>query len=271
MNRSRLFQNLKFLIGKDPDRKLYPKSNCKPNRKGANYEFADGDGLHALDGLTDSQIAKVVTNVSKVANAAIDSEDNLKNEWDNPIRIDEFIYLTGDDTCDILGLVDRYKHSQGDDEMLDLIRADPLMHGQCQSDDSFMSRLILQKYGTTAEIAAAEVELKIETRTNPLVAEEAHEDPILPSDETPNTAPPLVPKRVTSADAEAKNALKNAWDKVRERSKSRDRERTREEPEKDQRSEETRRKNEAKAKVEKWPERDPPRSLSPLTMIILGR
>ena len=70
-------------------------------------------------GLNDLQIAQLVRDVALQANAQ-DGDDQY-----NPISMDEFCYLTGDDCCDLQGLISIYQNQIGDEAMLRSILEDP--------------------------------------------------------------------------------------------------------------------------------------------------
>ena len=101
MNKGRLFQNLRLMMGTTTD------ENGKPQ------------GF----GLTDAQLAEVVSDVVRAANDVIRHEDFGVDHGD-PVALDEFCELTADDNCNVLTLVSLYKDSKGDQEALESLLAE---------------------------------------------------------------------------------------------------------------------------------------------------
>lgn len=90
MSKLRLFKNLRVML-----------SSGNVDRQGDLYK-----------GLTPAQIASMVRDVSIAANGPSGAG------FEDPVSMDEFCYLTGDDCCDLYNLIDLYKNDPGDEDML---------------------------------------------------------------------------------------------------------------------------------------------------------
>lgn len=94
----------------------------------------DEDGKPKGFGLSDAQIAEVVGDVVRAASDVIDHHD--------PVSLDEFCELTADDNCDLVTLVNLYKHREGDEEALE-----SLLNEGCvkAGDTNTMNRVYKEK------------------------------------------------------------------------------------------------------------------------------
>jgi hypothetical protein len=88
-------------------------------------------------------VADVVTDANRNEHTVLST---AADPLTDPVFLDEFVCLMGEDTCDIMSIIERYGgDAEGSDEMLALIKEDENLRAPPAKND--MNRLILDKFG----------------------------------------------------------------------------------------------------------------------------